>query len=148
MAARVDSQTAGTLHSVLFNKNRLFDTVAFVHVSRADYKREWGIKFIRHHPVRGVTQHSGQKSWSSEIKIGKTLILKKEGNGAPPVSSGICLPMRLGAQSLIEIPMNLQNQALIITPTAQRKEDSLVVCCVFFIVVKCASNVFFFIILP
>lgn len=76
------------------------------------------MKFIRNHPVRGVTQCSGEESASSEIKVGNILRLKQDGNGASPVSSGICLPMRLRAQWLIDIPMNLQNEALIITPTA------------------------------
>lgn len=46
------------------------------------------MRFIRHHPVQGVTQHTGQKRWGSEIKVGKMLLLKQEGNGVSPVSSG------------------------------------------------------------
>lgn len=86
------------------------------------------MEFIRNPPVRRVTQCSAEESASSHIKVGNILHLKQDGNGASPVSSGICLPMRLLAQWLIDIPVNLQNEALIITPTAQRKERSFVVC--------------------
>lgn len=85
------------------------------------------MEFITNHPVRRVTQCFAEESASSHIKVGNILHLKPDGNGASPVSSGICLPMRFHAQWLIDIPVNLQNEALIITPTAQRKEHSLVV---------------------